>query len=143
MDAATQRSCNKIKEMETNLHSWASRLKADLEEKSQGGVSSGGGGRLTHPKDTTVEKLKDGCTKAEFMHWRNCLELHLETFTNWNHAGKILRKVRLSQEVADHHQLLKYMSDINHEEGTQLFSNYLDFDKMSRELIHTSCRGST
>ena len=98
MSATSTRTGAEIIKMKVELEEWAVKVRKDL--LSTGGVTGGTGShkrQLLNAKDTPVMKLRDGCTRDEFLHWKRSVEVHLESLPLWKHATKLLRKVRGSK----------------------------------------------
>ena len=61
---------------------------------------------LLSPKDNRVYRLQDGGGKDAFVHWKRSVEVHLESFVEWQGATKILREVRIrkTEIIEDQHE---------------------------------------
>ena len=88
--------------------------------------------KLLNMKDSPVHKLKDTCTKDEFMHWKRSVECHLESTGDWSGATKLLQQIRRSKVEVDNEvyedAVDKTIEDIDASEWRY------GFEKRSREL---------
>lgn len=107
------------------------------EEKERSEADDGGrGGRgLSKAKEGDVEKLKDGCTRAEFKHWRHCVEMHLEKVHQWKFWSRVLIKIRAGTEEVQENTVDEAIIKVNQEAGKTLIDEYkYNYEEMSREL---------
>ena len=81
-----------------------------------------GNGRksLTNAKDSDVEKLKDGCTRAEFRHWRHCVDMYLEKIPNWRFWSRVLFKIRTATEELGETEVADAIEAVNKEQARRL-----------------------
>ena len=122
------------------------RMLSDMndEEPNFGGSGKGGKGcgksRLLNPKENPVYKLKDNCTRDEFLHWKRNVEVHLESIGGWSGATKVLRKIRLNgKEVSldDYSTVINgcYADDQDDPQKEKVWTGWRDeFSERSKEL---------
>ena len=82
------------------LREWAKQWRAELDSAGTGG---GGGSQkrdyaIDPAKDIPILALKDGASKADFIQWRETLDLSLECIQGYEDAEDILSHVRRSDE---------------------------------------------
>ena len=86
-------------------------------------------------------KLQDNCTKEQFRHWAECLEIQIERAEGWSNWSAVLRAMKLSKEEVDHTSLVKIITDLNanddvyalivHGDGEKFFSAGADLNNFS------------
>ena len=57
------------------------------------GKRNGYGGGLGNVKDCQAGKISEQITKAEFIHWRACVELHVEAVKEWLYTTVQLKNI--------------------------------------------------
>lgn len=102
-----------------------------------GNPGGGNGFGLVNPKEVQVTELKDGMTKEEFVHWRDCIDLYLDTVKPWKHHGDVLQFIRARGVVADEGAVLQACRDANAKSGSNN-SNILlyNFKDKANELYN-------
>ena len=120
--SSVQVQANTVETMQEGISGIVAKQKEDLEKvrrevgdfvrtslasvREQGGQAHGGeagkrGCSLINPKESTMDCLKDGISKAAFVLWRDNLDMHLEMFENFGPGiDKLLRRVRLHPGVS-------------------------------------------
>ena len=103
-------------------------IKSEVEKHGAGpGSGFGGAGdgiALQHPKNTIIENLTDGMSKEDFIHWRECLDLHVESSQKWGHHAQILKQVRGLKEPVTESLLTETVRNVTEELGGNVI-NYL------------------
>ena len=77
------------------LHEWAKQWRAELDNTNPGaGVSQKRDFAIDPAKDIPIVVLKDGASKADFIQWRETLDLRLECIQGYEDAEDILTMIR-------------------------------------------------
>ena len=69
---------------------------------SRDGVGHGRKSNLVNLKDSQPGKIQAKATKAEFTRWRKCVEVFVDSATNWKGGSLILQQFRVGQEEITH-----------------------------------------
>ena len=123
-----------IEKASTSATNEAARLKAEVGDfvrasiasvgTQQGGPTAGGGGRkkLNEPRDSKIDSIADGISKAAFTLYRENLELHLEEFAEFGPGiGPLLKLVRQNGPKEIRGKLDAWTADINRQFNSALF----------------------
>ena len=87
-------------------------------------------GALVTLKETTVDKLPDGVTKADFDNWVEEFFVHIDRVDGWRGMSSLLKEVRLcKQDITD--QLMDDMVEKVHNADNEF--NKITFDMKARD----------
>ena len=87
----------RMQSSEHALHEWAKQWRAELDNTNPGTGSSQTRDFAIDPaKDIPIVALKDGASKADFIQWRETLDLRLECIQGYEDAEDILSMIRRS-----------------------------------------------
>ena len=82
-----------------------------MQENNNG--TDGGKFKLNYSKSTSIEKMKEGITQAEFTHWNKCVELHLESFVQRKGLKMVLRRMRQQTEEINGLRIKEIIEEVN------------------------------
>ena len=108
---ATNAGKTELKVFEEVVKTWATGFQSKVDKQVREALDKTGTGnmggekmgrrKLNDAKSENLVGIAKDCSKADFIHWIKCLELHLENVPGWRHATKVLQKARLRKEVVD------------------------------------------
>ena len=75
------------------------KLKTNAKELATGDKPKGPRSNLVHPKETSVDKLPETISRADFVNWIDELHMHLDGMSEWTGISTLLKKVRAETEV--------------------------------------------
>ena len=100
--------------------------------KTSGRTTEGGdkGTRLVNPKDTTIKKLEESFTHADFTNWVEELYMHIEGTTGWSHSTPLLKMVRKEKAPITEESLIIMLNNIHDDRSNDFDAR--DFDTKAR-----------
>ena len=101
--------------LRNDVQSYVSNAFASLQQRNQDGggtpheVRARQGSKLNNPSKSEVSELTDGLTRAQFVLWRDNLDLHLEEFPDFGiGTDHVLKLVRLHPNIVQVSDLKKF-----------------------------------
>ena len=103
--------------LKTEIEQWAEHFRKDIAIKmgeSKGGFGEGAKLRMDK-KEVSVWKILDNVSKADFRHWLDTVDAHLESIHMLQYPDRILEKVRRQETEITQESLSKIIDMVNDE----------------------------